>query len=205
LPLLGFIQYSYQNADSEIAEGIDLGVNIAHDFGSVIWGSHLELSYLSELSKTQGGVKNNYEGTLSPCDVTSCSGAPDWRATWVNSIQWQDLTLALTANYTGDYSNVSVDYGGDKNDCEASLYASVYAYDDGTPYRCTHKEYLDFDFTASYSFSEKVSIWANVINVFDKTPSFDPAPAYFLYGFNPAWELNGWRGRFFRVGVSLEF
>jgi iron complex outermembrane receptor protein len=205
LPLIGFIQYSYQNVDSEIAEGIDVGVNLTHEFGSVLWNTHLELSYLSELSKTIGGVKQNYEGTLSPCDVTSCSGAPDWRATWVNSVEWEDFTFALTANYTGDYSNASIDYGGDTKDCEASIFGSVYAYDDGSPYRCNHKKYLDWDFSASYRFSEKLQVYLNVINVFDKTPSFDPAPAYFIYGFNPSWELNGWRGRYFRMGVRMDF
>jgi len=205
LPLLGFIQYSYQNANSEIANGIDLGANWAHDFGSMTFSSHLEVSYLMELSKTINDVKYNYEGTLSPCDVTSCSGAPDWRSTWVNSLLWQDWTFALTANYTGSYSNASVDYGGDPGDCEASLFASVYAYDDGTPYKCTHSSYLDWDFSASYQVSDNIQLYANIINLFDEKPSFDPAPAYFLYGFNPAWELSGWRGRYFRVGIRLDF
>jgi iron complex outermembrane recepter protein len=205
LPLLGFIQYSYQNVDSEIASGIDLGMNFSFDFGNFILGSNLELSYLEELSKTISGEKSNYEGTLSPCDVTSCSGAPDLRATWVNSIIWQDLTLALTANYTGDYDNASVDYGGEPGNCDANGFASVYLYDDGTPFKCTHDAYVDFDFTASYQLRENIEIFANVLNVFDTDPEFDPASAYHLYGFNPAWELNGWRGRFFRVGAQLNF
>jgi iron complex outermembrane receptor protein len=205
LPLLGFIEYSYQNANSEVASGVDLGVNFAWDFGGFIFGSNLEMSYLEELSKTIGGVKYNYEGTLSPCDVTSCSGAPDYRATWINSVIWRDLTVALTANYTGDYDNASVDYGGVPGDCESNAYASVYLYDDGTPFKCTHDAYLDFDLTARYQLGENVELFANVLNVFDTEPEFDPAAAYFLYGFNPAWELNGWRGRYFRVGATLAF
>jgi len=53
--------------------------------------------------------------------------------------------------------------------------------------------------------SERVQFYANILNVFDTTPKFDPASTYALYGFNPAWELNGWRGRYFRVGVRLDF
>ena len=205
LPLIGFIQASYKNVDSEIASGVDLGLNWAHDFGSVIFGSYLELSYLEELSKTIDGNKLNYEGTLSPCDVTSCSGAPDVRATWINSVDWNDLTLALTANYTGGYDNASIDYGGVKGDCDASNWSSVYLYDDGSPYKCTHGSYLDFDFSATYRVNESTSVYLNVLNAFDTEPEFDPASAYFIYGFNPAWELNGWRGRYFRVGATMDF
>ncbi len=205
LPHLGFIGYSYQNADSEIAEGIDLGLNWSHDFGSWYFNTNLETSYLMELSKTIEGEKLNFEGTLSPCDVTSCSGAPDWRATWVSSISREDLTLALTANYTGSYSNTSADYGGDPSDCEGSVGNSVYFYADGSGFKCDHGSYTDFDFSAQYQVSENVGLFLNIINVFDTEPEFDPASAYWLYGFNPAWELNGWRGRYFRLGVKADF
>lgn len=203
LPLIGFIEASYQNVDSEIASGVDLGVNFTHEFGNVLFSSYLDLSYLQELSKTIDGEKDDYAGTLSPCDVTSCSGAPEVRATWINSIDWNDLTLALTANYTGDYDNASVDYGGVKGDCDSNAWSSVYQYDDGTPYKCTHDAYLDFDFSVTYQVNETTEIYLNMLNVFDEEPEFDPASAYFLYGFNPAWELSGWRGRYFRVGLSM--
>jgi iron complex outermembrane receptor protein len=182
-----------------------VGVNFTLEFGGFIFNSNLESSYLEELSKTIGGTKQRYEGTLSPCDVTSCSGAPDLRATWINSIIWNDLTFALTTNYTGDYSNASVDYAGDPADCEASVGVSIYTYDDGTPYKCTHDAYVDFDFTARYQMRDNVELFANVLNVFGTEPEFDPASAYHLYGFNPSWELNGWRGRYFRLGASLSF
>jgi iron complex outermembrane receptor protein len=205
LPLLGFIQASYQNVDSEVASGWDLGVNWTQDFGSTTFGSYLELSYLEELSKTVDGNKLSYAGTLSPCDVTSCSGAPDLRATWINSLLWRDYTFALTANYTGEYDNASVDYGGVEGDCEGSAFASVYLYDDGTPYACTHDAYLDWDFSTTWQATESIEVYLNILNVFDTEPDFDPAAAYFIYGFNPAWELNGWRGRYFRLGVQLAF
>ena len=169
------------------------------------WGSYMELSYLDELSKTIAGEKERYEGTLSPCNVTSCSGAPDVRATWINSLTWRNFNVALTANYTAGYDNASIDYGGVKGDCDANGFGSVYLYNDGTPFKCEHGSYLDWDMSASYQVNDSVKIYANMLNVFDTEPEFDPAAAYFLYGFNPAWELNGWRGRYFRVGVNLDF
>jgi iron complex outermembrane receptor protein len=53
--------------------------------------------------------------------------------------------------------------------------------------------------------NETVGVYLNIINVFDTEPEFDPASAYWLYGFNPAWELSGWRGRYFRLGVKADF
>lgn len=205
LPLIGFIQYSYQNVDSENASGIDLGVKFTQDIGPAVFTSNLEVSKLQELSKTRGGEKERYEGTLSPCDVTSCSGAPDIRATWINSVAWDDYNLALTANYTSDYDNASIDYGGVKGDCDSNGFSSVYLYDDGTSYKCTHGSYVDWDFSGSYQVNDSMEVYLNILNVFDTEPEFDPAAAYFLYGFNPAWELNGWRGRYFRLGVRADF
>ncbi|MCH8059421.1 MAG: TonB-dependent receptor [Proteobacteria bacterium] len=205
LPLIGFIRASYQNVDSEIASGVDLGMNWTHDFGSTTFGSYLELAYLEELSKTIDGDKLNYAGTLSPCDVTSCSGAPDLRATWINTLMWSDYTVALTANYTSGYDNASIDYGAVEGDCDGNGFNSVYLYDDGSPVACTHDAYLDFDFSATYQVNDSTKVYLNILNVFDTEPDFDPAAAYFLYGFNPAWELNGWRGRYFRLGASYSF
>lgn len=205
LPLIGFIQASYENVDSQIASGVDVGVRWITDFGNTTFSTNLELSHLEELSKTIDGNKLDYTGTLSPCDVTSCSGAPDLRATWVNSLEWSDFTVALTANYTSGYDNASVDYGGVKGDCSQNGFASVYLYNDGTPFKCKHDAWLDFDFSATYQVNDSIGVYLNVLNVFDDEPDFDPASTYFLYGFNPAWELNGWRGRYFRLGASYDF
>ena len=70
---------------------------------------------------------------------------------------------------------------------------------------CNHDAWIDWDFSATYRYNDKIQVYANVVNVFDQEPQFDPAPAYFLYGFNPAWELDGWRGRYFRVGLKYDF
>jgi len=210
LPLIGFIQASYQNVDSQIARGIDLGVSFEREFGNYSFGSYLEVAKMKELSKTVEGNVLDYTNSLSPCDVTSCSGAPDLRATWTNSLMWGDFTAALTANYTGSYDNASIDYGGEAGACTPSDagpngFASVYLYNDGTPFACTHASYVDFDFSATYQINESTEVYLNMLNVFDTEPDFDPASAYHLYGFNPAWELNGWRGRYFRLGVKAAF
>ena len=45
----------------------------------------------------------------------------------------------------------------------------------------------------------------NVLNVFDIDPEFDPSAAYALFNYNPAWAGPNMLGRYFRVGVKLDF
>ena len=39
----------------------------------------------------------------------------------------------------------------------------------------------------------------------DIEPEFDPSAAYALFGFNPAWGGPNIMGRYYRVGVKLDF
>ena len=61
------------------------------------------------------------------------------------------------------------------------------------------------DLTVQYQWNEKVQLFADFLNVFDIKPKFDPAAAYGLYGFNPAWAGPNIMGRYFRLGVRLDF
>jgi iron complex outermembrane receptor protein len=206
LPLAGFIQSSYTNQDSQEVSGVDFSATYMMPIGSVEWTSLLSLSYLAKYDLiTDDGVKYEYAGTLSPCNITSCSGAPEWRGYWTNTIQWEKLTTSLTAYYTSSVDNASTDYGGIPGDCEANIYASVIPYVDGTPSLCKSKAQWNFDLTAQYQLNDKLQLFADVMNVFDIEPEFDPSAAYSLYGFNPAWAGPNIMGRFFRLGVRVDF
>ncbi|MGN6820687.1 MAG: TonB-dependent receptor domain-containing protein, partial [Sphingomonas sp.] len=118
LPLLGFIQYSFVNANSETASGLDFSGTARFPISSnITFTSRVDASYLIKLEKDIGGSVQRYDGTLSPCDITSCSGAPKWRGTWVNTLDFGDTSLTGTVNYTSGYDMASVDYGGVKGDC----------------------------------------------------------------------------------------
>jgi iron complex outermembrane receptor protein len=79
LPVLGFIQTSYANQDKQNVSGVDFGANLSLPIGdTVTWRSSLDVSFLQKFElTTDAGVKARYDGTLSPCNVTSCSGAPE--------------------------------------------------------------------------------------------------------------------------------
>lgn len=205
LPLLGFIEYSFQNANSEDASGIDLSAQARFNIGSVRWTTHATASYLAKLQKTIGGVVQRYDGTLSPCDVTSCSGAPKWRGTWQNTFDVGKFSTTFTAYYTGGYDLASTDYGGVKGDCANNVGASVVTYQDGSPVKCHGPKYIQLDMTASYQVNDKLQLYVNVLDLLDKKAPFDPSAAYSLYQYNPAWASGGFTGRYFRVGARVDF
>lgn len=206
LPHIGFIQYSFQNNDSQEVSGLDFGANARLSLSdNITWTSNFEASYLIKFAKTIGGTEQRYDGTLSPCDVTSCSGAPKWRGSWQNTVQIDDLTVSLTAYYTSGYDLASIDYGGVKGDCAASIGASVVAYSDGTPVLCNAKPTWNADLATSYKVNDNFTIYANVLDVFGIKAPFEPSAAYNIFQFNPAWAGANVLGRYFRVGARVDF
>jgi iron complex outermembrane receptor protein len=209
LPLLGFLQSSFVNSDSEVVQGIDFGANISHNFSDTLrWRSNAEVSYLDKYKLTRSdGTVENYAGTLSPCNITSCSGAPSWRALWQNSLDVGDkFTFTLTGYWTKGYDTATVDYGAVKGDClgnAANGYTVV--YEDGTPAQCFSKDVWNADFTAIYRMNENFTFKLDVLNVFGIKAPFDPNAAYSIFGFNPAWSGPNVMGRYFRLGAKLDF
>jgi len=210
LPLAGFVQSAYLNQDSQTVSGIDFSATYSMQLGSSTeWISTLSLSYLSKFDlTTDGGDKLEYAGTLSPCNITSCSGAPEWRGSWGNTFQFgEQWTATLTTYYTSGLDTASIDFGGIKGDCQfnADHGASTASYVDGSPVLCKSKAQWNVDLTAQYQWTEKVQLFVDVLNVFDIKPKFDPSAAYGLYGFNPSWAGPNIMGRFFRLGARLDF
>jgi iron complex outermembrane receptor protein len=209
-PLPQFIQFSFQNADQERVQGIDFGLEYRHDFGAVTLSSHLDASYLIkyEVERASGTVER-YDGSLSPCDYTSCSGSPKWRATWSNTLGFGPLAITGTVYYTDGYSLGSVDYGGNRGtsaeDCLDNIGHSVVTYQDGTPVKCSVGAQWNVDLAANYEFNENVSFYVNVLNVLDLDPEFDPSAAYSIFQYNPAWGQPNIVGRYFRVGAKFDF
>ncbi|MDV3458047.1 TonB-dependent receptor [Sphingomonas sp. HF-S4] len=206
LPHIGFIQYSFQNNDSQSVSGLDFGANFRKSFGDVTFSSSLEASYLIKFEKTIGDNVQRYDGTLSPCDVTSCSGAPKWRGSWQNTVEVGGFTGSVTAYYTSGYDLASIDYGGVKGDCLNNVGASVSTYADNvTPVLCEAKAQWNVDLSLSQKVGDNFTIYANVLNVLGIDPVFDPSAAYHIFQFNPAWGGPNIMGRYFRVGARVSF
>jgi len=215
LPLLGFVQTSYANQDKEEVSGVDFGGNYSMPIGDTItWRSVMDLSYLSKYDlKTDAGDTLHYAGTLSPCNITSCSGAPRYRGSWQNTMEFAGTSVSLTAYWTSGYDTASVDFGahvnvdGHETDCfyNASIASSTQSYVDGSPVQCSAKATWNMDLTARHTFNDKYTVYADVLNVLDKSAPFEPAAAYSLFYYNPAWAGPNIMGRYYRFGVKLDF
>ncbi len=209
LPVIGFIQSSFTNQDQQTVSGIDFGARASLPItDSVTWRTDFDASYMLKYElKTDSGDTLRYDGTLSPCNITSCSGSPKWRASWQNTLEFGDTAISLTAYYTQGYDTASIDFGGIKGDCAYNVAngTSTHGYVDGTPVNCKTDDTWNADLTISQKINDKFSIYANVLNVFGIDPKFDPDSAYALFGFNPAWSGPNIMGRYFRVGAKVDF
>lgn len=210
LPVLGFIQSSFTNQDAQVVSGLDFGANLRLPVNdTVTFRSSFEASWLMKYRLlTDGGDALDYEGTLSPCNITSCSGSPEWRATWQNSVDFGERTTAsLTAYYTQGYDTASIDFGGVKGDCDfnAANHASTATYEDGTPVNCTQPAQWNVDLNLRHKLTDQATVYLDVMNVLGLDPKFDPSAAYGLFGFNPAWGGPNMVGRYFRLGARIDF
>ncbi|KRC81268.1 TonB-dependent receptor plug domain-containing protein [Sphingomonas sp. Root241] len=211
-----FLEFSFQNADTEEVSGIDLGFDVKHDFGGgVQLYSSFDASYLLKYQVVRkSGTIERYDGSLSPCDYTSCSGSPKWRGSWQNTLTVGGLALTGTVYYTGGYDLASVDYGGTPGDCQASIGASVVGYQRApgeagsvplVPVKCEVGAQWNADLTLSYRVNDHFQIYANALNFLNIKPQFDPSAAYSIFNYNPAWGQANVVGRYFRVGTKLDF
>jgi iron complex outermembrane receptor protein len=209
LPHIGFLQSSFTNQDSQVVSGLDFALNISTPVtDNIRLRSVAEASWLMKYELTRDtGTVERYEGTLSPCNITSCSGAPEWRATWQNSLDiFEDTTLSLTAYYTDGYGTESVDFGAVRGDCDSGINnGSTATYADGTPVNCHQSSAWNVDFNARHKINDMFTVYLDVLNVLDLGADFDPSAAYGLFGFNPAWQGPNILGRYFRVGAKVDF
>ncbi len=211
LPILGFYQAPYINSSSEVGSGVDLSAvaRIPLNHSGLRLTSSLNASYLAKLTLSDplNGIQV-YAGTLSPCNITSCSGAPRWRGSWQNTLDFSgNASLTLTGYYTSGYSDISTDTGGILGDCNASAEAGSMSatYNDGSPIRCHIKGTWDWDLTGQIKLFRHFTLYGNVINLLNTKPPYDPNAGYNIYEFNPAWADKNFIGRYYRVGVKVDW
>ena len=211
LALLGDVASSYTNANSLKTHGMDFTILARVPIGQNLrWTSNANATWLMYLAQDFGnGDVERYDGTLSPCNITSCSGSPKIRGSWENTFVYKSkYTLSGTVNYTSGYDLESTDspYTGIRYDCADSIGSSIVTYQDGsTPVSCHTRRFIDVDVTASVKIANRLTLYTNILNILDTKPPFDPSAGYSLYQFNPAWAGQGFIGRYFRIGAKVDW
>jgi iron complex outermembrane receptor protein len=208
LPLINSFSSGYKNANSEKASGLDFSGAVRFPIGSsgIQFTSQANASVLLNLALNNGGNIERYDGTLGPCNITSCSGAPRVRGNWSNTLDFNGRgSMTLTANYTSGYSEVATDFGGIYGDCAGSVGAAVAAYSDGTtPVICNTHATVTVDLDMRAKVQDRFTFYIDVKNLLNSKPIYDPSAAYGITQFNPAWGDSNFVGRFFRVGVKVD-
>jgi iron complex outermembrane receptor protein len=200
---------SYTNANSEVASGIDLSATARYELGgNTRFTSSFNASWLTKLALTDAsGNVFRYDGTLGPCETTSCSGAPHFRAVWSNTMEFgpeRKYAVTLTGNYTSGYKDSATDDGATFGSCIPGQGDTV-AYPDGNAVICATHPTFTADMHVQARVNTNFMIYMDVKNILNSGPVYDPAAGYGLYQFNPAWDDSNFIGRFFRVGAKLDF
>ncbi|WP_343526533.1 TonB-dependent receptor [Sphingomonas sp.] len=209
LPLLGFAAGSYKNADTYLVRGLDFSLSANFPItADVRWRTIANASRLLRLEQTlEDGTVQRYDGTLGPCNITSCSGAPHLRASWQNTLDFNGRgNVSLTAYYTSSYSSVATDAGGVYGDCAASAAnGQLVTYNNGDPVQCRSKSVFYLDGHAEVKVQDSFTFYLDVKNLLDRKPAYEPNAGYGLYQFNPAWSDSLFIGRFVRFGAKVDF
>ncbi len=195
-PRIAFVESGFVNADTVRSEGLDFSATGTIELGNDIsFTSSVEASYILDLSTTfPDGTVESYEGTLGNFNLTAGSGTPKWKGSWQNTLDYGPLSVSATTNYFGGYNLSAEDQGGVSGDCGLSS--------GFTP--CDVKRYITVDLVASVEVNDKFTVYANMINAFDKLPPID-AVTYGAHLYNAVQGGNGIIGRQFRAGVKVNF
>ncbi len=192
LPRVLSVASPYINADSLVTSGLDLNVQATFYLpADVKWTSNLDATTIFDYKYTQGGTTYNYVGKEAPYVLSSGAGTPKNRLQWTNTFERGPIHVTGTMNYTSGMREEDDSY------TEGCLYGSA-------EFNCRIKSFTTVDLTGAYDVNEHASVYADVMNLFDTGPMFNPAN-YAGVNWNPTYSQSGIVGRYFRVGVRLKY
>jgi iron complex outermembrane receptor protein len=182
----------YINADSLVTSGLDLNVQATFYLpADVKWTSNLDATTIFDYKYTQGGTTYNYVGKEAPYVLSSGAGTPKNRLSWMNTFERGPIHVTGTMSYVSGMRE------------EDDSYDSACLYGDSN-FNCRVKSFTTVDLTGAYDVTEKATVYADVMNLFDTGPMFNPAN-YAGVNWNPTYSQSGIVGRFFRVGVRVKY
>jgi iron complex outermembrane receptor protein len=204
LPTAVAITAQYINAPYLSTNGIDLNLHTHFKFSN-------GMEWITDVSPTEifnyreafpDGQVYSFVGTQGPYELSSGAGTPRLKGTFANTLIYGPLTTTLTMNYVSSYAEIAEDAGifPDTDSCLSTTPAET-----PFPASCRSGSFTDFDLTASYAINDKVSITADIMNLFNKLPPLDPADyAGGALNYNPTYAQAGLVGRYYNLGVKIK-
>ena len=196
----------YANASSLVTSGFDFEAQADFRLApGVRWSSNFEATRINKYDFRACGDSSDpscdvqhYVGTQGPYILSSGAGTPRYRGNWSNSFEFGRATLTGTVNYVSGYKMTAEDQNGPgtANDCTTNLYDPGFA--------CKVKSFTWVDLVGSYKLTDAITLYGNVLNLFDAKAPVDPAN-YAAANYNPTYTQAGAVGRFFRAGVNFSF
>jgi iron complex outermembrane receptor protein len=211
VPVVAIVNTPYVNAAAIKTTGFDISVLFQKRLApSVRFSSELEASHIIKFNlkpcsgtPAEGCDTQHYAGTLGPYQLSSGAGTPDWRGAWSNSLEWGRATVTATAYYVGSYWDYAEDTSAPPFPVPDKCAAAGDTYDS---HFCKTKRFVDVDLVASYKLTPNVTIYGNVLNLFDAKAPIEPANyAGAAANYNPTWAQAGAIGRAFRLGANFSF
>jgi iron complex outermembrane receptor protein len=182
----------YINADSLVTSGLDLNVQASFYLPyDVKLTTNLDATTIFDFKYTQDGTTYNYVGKEAPYVLSSGAGTPKNRVSWSNTVERGPVHVTGTLSYVSGMRAVDDSY------TDGCLYGDA-------DFNCRIKSFTTVDLTGAYDVTEKATVYADVMNLFDTGPMFNPSN-YAGVNWNPTYSQSGAVGRFFRVGVRLKY
>jgi iron complex outermembrane receptor protein len=142
-------------------------------------------------------------GTHGPSATSGDTGNPRDRAQLKFGWDKGPLTVSTTVNWVSSFDVI------DPSSTNAATCADAISFVFGTPNPefCRVRSFTSVDVYGEYRLSEKLSLHASVLNLFNKPPPLDfqtygSSPSTF---YNPALHQAGAVGRFVNVGLNYKF
>lgn len=198
----------YANASSLTTSGIDFAAQATFRFGpDVKLTSNLEVTDIFKYGfrpcsdrSSSACAKQSYVGTQGPYILSSGAGTPKWRGNWSNSLDFGRATLTATAYYVSGYFNTAEDITGADTGKDCANAGALY----NDEILCKTKKFISVDAVASYRFTDTLTGYINILNLFDAEAPLN-APNYAANNYNPTYTQAGAVGRFFRFGANVKF
>jgi len=197
------VESPFVNANALTTDGldVDLRANFPLPYG-VHFTSELNATDIFGYEYTASGTTVNYVGTQAPYILSSGAGTPKYRANWSNTLTWEKATITGTLNFVSGIKETGVDAFGSSDVATACIYGDEAG--DPFPRSCHIKSFWEVDLTGSYQLTPQLSVYANILNLFDQSPPIDPAD-YAGVNYNPTYDQAGIVGRFFRIGAHYKY